>query len=71
MSVILVLVLLSILVAGTFLGAFVWAIKNGQYEDTFSPAVRILFENNKADSSQKHKNNPNEKNQDGEISASN
>ncbi len=45
MSVIFVLVLASILVAGGFLGAFIWAIKNGQYDDTFSPSVRMLFEN--------------------------
>lgn len=45
MSVIFVLILASILVAGGFLGAFIWAIRNGQYEDTFSPSVRMLFEN--------------------------
>ena len=45
MSVILVLVLVSIMVAGGFLGAFIWAIKNGQYDDTYSPSVRMLFEN--------------------------
>jgi len=44
MSVILVLVLLSILVAGGFLAAFIWAIKNGQYDDTYSPSVRMLFD---------------------------
>lgn len=47
MSVILVLIAISMLVAGGFLAAFIWAIKNGQYEDTFSPSVRILFENKK------------------------
>lgn len=45
MSVILVLVLVSILIAGGFLAAFIWAIRSGQYEDTFSPSVRMLFEN--------------------------
>jgi cbb3-type cytochrome oxidase maturation protein len=44
MSVILVLVTISMIVAGSFLGAFIWAMKSGQYEDTFSPSVRILFE---------------------------
>lgn len=47
MSVILVLIAISMLVAGGFLAAFIWAMKNGQYEDTFSPSVRILFENKK------------------------
>ena len=47
MSVILVLVTLSMIVAGSFLGAFIWAMKSGQYEDTFSPSVRMLFEEKK------------------------
>jgi cbb3-type cytochrome oxidase maturation protein len=44
MSVIIVLIIASILVAGGFLIAFLWAVRSGQYEDTFSPAVRILFD---------------------------
>jgi cbb3-type cytochrome oxidase maturation protein len=31
-------------VAIGFLIAFIWAVRNGQYEDDYSPAVRILFE---------------------------
>jgi cbb3-type cytochrome oxidase maturation protein len=44
MSVIIILIGISISVALIFLGAFIWAIKSGQYEDEHSPAVRILFE---------------------------
>ncbi|TAH23884.1 MAG: cbb3-type cytochrome oxidase assembly protein CcoS [Cytophagales bacterium] len=44
MSVIILLVLFSLLVAGSFLGAFLWAVKDGQYEDEYSPSVRMLFE---------------------------
>ncbi len=47
MSVIIILVTLSIVVAGSFLGAFLWAVKSGQYDDTYSPSVRILFEDTK------------------------
>ena len=47
MSVILVLIVISMLVALGFLIAFIWAIRNGQYEDTFSPSVRMLFEDKK------------------------
>ena len=50
MSVILVLVTLSMIVAGSFLGAFIWAVKSGQYEDTYSPSVRMLFEDKKEES---------------------
>ncbi|MES2730856.1 MAG: cbb3-type cytochrome oxidase assembly protein CcoS [Bacteroidota bacterium] len=44
MSILLILIMISMLVAGSFLAAFLWAVKSGQYEDTYSPAVRILFE---------------------------
>ena len=47
MSVILILILVSIVVAGLFLGAFLWAVRSGQYDDTYSPSVRMLFEDKK------------------------
>lgn len=47
MSVILILIVTSIIVALTFLGAFYWAVKSGQYDDTYSPSVRMLFDEKK------------------------
>ena len=44
MSVIIILICVSLLVASGFLISFIWAIKNGQYDDTYSPSVRMLFE---------------------------
>lgn len=44
MSAIYLLVGASICVAAGFLGAFVWSIRNGQYDDEYTPSVRILFE---------------------------
>ncbi|MBS1927743.1 MAG: cbb3-type cytochrome oxidase assembly protein CcoS [Chitinophagaceae bacterium] len=44
MSVIIVLIISSISVAGIFLLAFLWSVKSGQFEDPVSPASRILFE---------------------------
>jgi len=44
MSVIIVLVIIGVIVAGGFLGAFIWAVKSGQYDDTYSPAIRMLFD---------------------------
>jgi cbb3-type cytochrome oxidase maturation protein len=32
------------IVAGGFLFGFLWAVKKGQYDDSYSPSVRILFE---------------------------
>ena len=46
MSVIFVLVGFSLLVALFFLGSFIWAIYNGQYEDDYTPSVRMLFDEN-------------------------
>jgi cbb3-type cytochrome oxidase maturation protein len=44
MSVILILLIASITVAAIFLFAFLWSVKTGQFEDDFSPASRILFD---------------------------
>ncbi|EEI92205.1 cytochrome oxidase maturation protein, cbb3-type [Sphingobacterium spiritivorum ATCC 33300] len=44
MSIIFFLIGCSIFVALIFLGAFFWAHKTGQNEDTYTPSVRILFD---------------------------
>jgi cbb3-type cytochrome oxidase maturation protein len=44
MSVILILILASLAVALAFLAGFIWAVKAGQFEDTCTPAMRILSE---------------------------
>ena len=44
MSVVIILVFVAIAMAGGFLIAFIWSVKNGQYEDTYTPSVRILFD---------------------------
>jgi cbb3-type cytochrome oxidase maturation protein len=41
-SVILLLIPLSIVLAALFLGAFIWAVRSGQYEDTCTPPMRLL-----------------------------
>jgi cbb3-type cytochrome oxidase maturation protein len=44
MSVIVLLIIAGGLVAGGFLVAFVWAVRSGQFDDTFTPAVRVLLD---------------------------
>ena len=44
MSVILILILASLAVALAFLAGFIWAVRAGQFEDTTTPAMRILSE---------------------------
>ena len=44
MGVIILLLMASVFVAGIFLGGFIWSVKTGQYDDEFSPPVRMLFD---------------------------
>ncbi|MFO1501338.1 MAG: cbb3-type cytochrome oxidase assembly protein CcoS [Verrucomicrobiota bacterium] len=46
MSVIFLLIPLSVLLATGFLGAFVWAVRSGQYDDTCTPSMRLLVQDN-------------------------
>lgn len=45
MFIIFLLIGISVAVAACFLGAFLWAVRSGQYDDDYTPAVRMLFEN--------------------------
>jgi len=45
MSVIFVLIGFSSFVAIMFLVAYLWSVKSGQYDDSYTPSVRILFDN--------------------------
>ena len=44
MSVIYMLISISIVVAVFFLYAFIKAVRSGQYDDDYTPSVRILFD---------------------------
>jgi len=44
MSVIFILISASLLIAIGFLVAFLWSVKSGQYDDDYTPSVRMLFE---------------------------
>jgi cbb3-type cytochrome oxidase maturation protein len=44
MSVIYLLISISILVAIGFFIAFIRAVKTGQYDDDYTPSVRMLFD---------------------------
>jgi cbb3-type cytochrome oxidase maturation protein len=44
MSVIYLLISISIFVAIGFFIAFVFAVKSGQYDDDYTPSVRMLFD---------------------------
>lgn len=44
MGVIIFLALAAITTAAGFLAAFIWATRSGQFDDTYTPSVRILFD---------------------------
>lgn len=54
MSVIILLIIFSVIVATAFLIAFIWAVRSGQFDDTKSPSVRMLFDE---DTTEKDNNN--------------
>ena len=56
MSAIILLIGFSLSVAIVFLIAFIWAVKSGQYDDRYTPSLRMLFDNDKSQTTDtKHK----------------
>lgn len=52
MKILLLLIVISLLVAVGFLFAFFWAVNDGQYEDEYTPSIRILFEEDRLENDQ-------------------
>ncbi|WP_417236422.1 cbb3-type cytochrome oxidase assembly protein CcoS [Bizionia paragorgiae] len=44
MNIIYMLLAISVFVALLFFAAFIYSVRNGQYDDTYTPSVRMLFE---------------------------
>lgn len=44
MGIIYVMLIVSLVIALIFLAAFLWATKTDQFEDDYTPSVRILFD---------------------------
>ena len=44
MSVMIIIFIMSLVIAAGFLIAFLWSVKNGQYDDDYSPAQRAIFD---------------------------
>jgi cbb3-type cytochrome oxidase maturation protein len=51
MTVMYVMIFVSFTIAVFFLFAFIWAVKSGQFKDRTTPAIRVLFDDIKEDSS--------------------
>jgi cbb3-type cytochrome oxidase maturation protein len=46
MSILLLTIPLALLLSGSFLASFIWAARQGQFDDTTTPAYRILNDEN-------------------------
>jgi cbb3-type cytochrome oxidase maturation protein len=44
MEIIRLLLPIALVIAGGFLAAYIWAVRTGQFDDTTTPAYRILIE---------------------------
>jgi cbb3-type cytochrome oxidase maturation protein len=44
MGMIYIMLVVSLIIALFFLASFLWAAKDGQFDDDYSPSVRILFD---------------------------
>lgn len=44
MSVIYILLAVSVVVALVFFIAFIFAVRKGQYDDSYTPSIRMLFD---------------------------
>ncbi len=54
MGVIYLMLIVSLVIAIFFLIGFLWATRTGQYDDDYTPSVRILFDEENNANSNKH-----------------
>lgn len=57
MSVMFILISASLLLAVGFLVAFIWSVRSGQYEDDYTPSVRMLFDDKQQENKYTKPNN--------------
>jgi cbb3-type cytochrome oxidase maturation protein len=55
MNIFYLLISASLVAALIFLGLFIWAVKSGQFDDNYTPSVRILFDDDKTETTTKEK----------------
>ena len=61
MNIFYLLIGVSLFAALIFLGAFIWAVKTGQFDDNKTPSIRILFDDD-SDSIEETDNSKNQTN---------
>jgi len=58
MNIIVALIAISLTLALIFLGLFIWSLKSGQFDDTFGPSARMLFDEKKKNVKSDQKKQP-------------
>lgn len=53
MSALYVMIIASLFIAIGFLGAFLWSVKKGHYDDDYTPSIRILLDDPVTDTTAK------------------
>jgi cbb3-type cytochrome oxidase maturation protein len=53
MGIIVLLISISLTIAVLFLLVFYWSMKSGQYDDTYTPSIRMLFDDKKKEKENK------------------
>ena len=48
MNVIVILIIMSLGIALFFLGGFIWSVRSGQFDDTCTPSMRVLTDDDQA-----------------------
>jgi len=56
MNIFYLLISASLVAALIFLGLFIWAVKSGQFDDNYTPSIRILFDDDKPEQQSETKN---------------
>ncbi len=56
MSVLIILISISLIVALGFLSSFIWSVRSGQYDDDYTPSVRMLFDDKEQEKQNQEKN---------------
>jgi cbb3-type cytochrome oxidase maturation protein len=61
MNIFYLLIGVSLFVALIFLGAFIWAVRSGQFDDNETPSMRVLFDDESTEPENKDEKQPKEK----------
>jgi cbb3-type cytochrome oxidase maturation protein len=69
MIIIILLIGISLTIAVIFLAIFLWNMRSGQYDDTYTPSIRMLFDGKPTrDTVKSTRNNETQKSVDGNAS---